>query len=118
VTSRKDSNPSTSRRRAMRFDAPPGLSVTFSDRRIEATVCNISGGGLGLITSVPVRRGATYTLTLRQGTLVASCDAEAAHVRRATDGRWEVGMSFVPDERLATVEQLIDRLTGGLLEFS
>ena len=108
----------SSRRRAIRIEAPAGLTVAVADRRIKAQVVDIGLGGICLATNLPLSRGVSYGLTLRLGRQVASCDAKAAHCRRDASGQWIVGMSFVRDERYVLVEQLLDSLTGSLIEFS
>ena len=108
-----------SRRRALRLQAPNGVTITLSDPRIAATPVDIGTGGVGLITNLPLGRGVVYGLTLRLGKKAVTCQARAAHSRRVGDGRWLVGMAFVTDEQVtASVDGFLDAITASQLEFS
>jgi hypothetical protein len=108
----------TSRRRAIRLAAPPGLTVTLSDSRVHARILDISHGGVGLLTNVPLADGGSYLLTFRIGTRIATCSARAAHVNKRPDDGWRAGMAFVQDEQITRVEEIVDELIDGLVQFS
>ena len=108
----------TSRRRAIRLAAPAGLTVTLSDSRVHEHIVDISHGGVGLLTDCPLTNGASYLLTFRIGTRVATCSATAAHVNKRPDDGWRAGMAFVQDEQLGRIEQIVDELIDGLVQFS
>jgi hypothetical protein len=108
----------SSRRRAIRLDAPANLTVALSDTQVKARVVDIGLGGICIVSNLPLKRGMTYTVTLRLGAQTASCDARAAHARKRSDGQWVVGMSFVGDKRLIDVERLVDAVTGSMIQFS
>ena len=108
----------TSRRRAIRLAAPPGLTVTLSDSRVHAHIVDISHGGVGLLTNLPLTHGASYVLTFRIGTRVATCSATAAHVNKRPHDVWRSGMAFVQDEHIGQIEQIVDELIDGLVQFS
>ena len=105
-----------SRRRAVRLEAPAGLTVTLSDNSISATVTDIGLGGVGLLTNFPLRRGVTYGITLRLGTRSVECEARTAHCRRREAGQWLAGLEFVRDDRMALVEQFVAELTARQIE--
>src|SRR5678815_3098581 len=109
--------PPVSRRRAVRLEAPAGLTVTLSDTRISATVIDIGLGGIGLLVNCPLRRGASYGITLSLGTRTVACDARIAHCRRREAGEWLAGLEFVRDDRMALVEQFVGELTARQIEF-
>jgi len=110
--------PVSTRRRAIRLDAPVGLTVSLGDKRIDAEIADIGIGGLGLLCNLPLSRGKVYTMTLRYGRTEAVCQARAAHSRKADQGRWLVGMAFVGEEEIPLIERLVDALTGNLIRFS
>ena len=107
-----------SRRRAIRLAAPPGLTVTLSDRRIRPHLVDISQRGVGLLTDFPLSHGVTYILTFRIGTRVASCPARATHVQKNPAAGWSAGMEFVQDGQIRRIEQIVDELIDGLVHFS
>ena len=108
----------SSRRRAVRLEAPANLTVELTGKQIDVQVVDIGAGGLGLVTSRAIERGASYIVGLRLGDVVVSCGARAAHCRRRDDGRWVVGLAFVQDERLEMVERIVDAITRDLIQFS
>jgi len=108
----------TSRRQAIRLAAPPGLAVALPDAGVRAEILDISLGGIGLLTTGPLTQGADYSLTFRIGSRSIACSATVAHVRRRAEGKWRAGLAFVHDEHLARVEQLVDELLDGLVQFS
>ena len=108
----------TSRRRFIRLVPPPDLSVTLSDPRVQAQIVNISHGGVALESTWPLRHGQAYTLTFKIGRRAVSCCAKAAHVRALPEGGWQVALKFVADDQLARLEQLVDELLDGLVDFS
>ena len=107
-----------SRRRAIRLAAPPGLTVTLSDRRIRTHLVDISQRGAGLLTDFPLSHGVTYVLTFRIGTRVASCTARATHVHKLPAAGWRAGVAFVEGDQLRRIEQIVDELIDGLVQFS
>ena len=107
-----------SRRRAIRLAAPAGLTVALADSRVHARIVDISHGGVGLHTNFPFTHGASYVLTFRIGTRIATCSATAAHVNKRPDDWWRAGMAFVQDEHIGQIEQIVDELIDGLVQFS
>jgi hypothetical protein len=108
----------TSRRQAIRLAAPPGLTVVLPNAGVRAEILDISQGGIGLLTNAPLTQGANYALTFRMGARFISCTATVAYVRPRAAGDWRAGLAFVHDEHLARVEQLVDDLLDGLVQFS
>ena len=78
----RDVSSQSSRRRAVRLKAPANLTVELIDKQIVAQVVDIGLGGLGLLTSRPLDKGASYTVRLSLGEIVASCEARVAHCQR------------------------------------
>lgn len=107
-----------SRRRAVRIATPPDLCVTFAIPGLRATAVDISFGGIGLVTNLPLKRNTPYDVRLQHGHRVVSSTVLPAHCRRRSDGQWSVGLTFVRDARLALIERLVDALTESLIEFS
>jgi len=105
-----------SRRRAVRLEAPAGLTITLSDTSISSKVIDIGLGGIALLANRPLRRGVTYTVTLCLAARKVACEARTAHCRRREDGNWLVGMAFVRDDRIASVEQFVDEMTARQIE--
>jgi len=108
----------SSRRRTVRLDAPGGLTISLSDKRINASVADISSGGLGLLCNLPLSRGTVYTVTLQYGQMDAVCQAKATHSRKIENGRWLVGLAFVGGQDIPLIERLIDAMTSQLIQFS
>ena len=111
-------NGAPSRRRDMRFSPPANLQLQVKGCTAKLTILDISLGGLGVETTAPLARG-EYELTLTLGKTTFVRRARAIYCRQKAEGRWILGMSFLPGAGTGpTIGDLIDRLTASLIRFS
>lgn len=97
------------RRLSVRFPCALGASYRAGDApgpavHWEASACDVSVEGVGLVMDRPVETGTLLGLDLRSDdpSLAYTVHARVIHSRERPDGRWHVGCSFTrrltPDE--------------------
>ena len=108
-----------SRRIDVRLAAPSDLRTSVTGSRVHVVVQDISVGGMGVVSSLPLARGVVQKFQLALGTTVIVQQGKPVHCRRQDDGRWSVGISFTGKQFAGPgVEDLIDAITRSQLRFS
>ena len=109
----------TSRRAEPRFAPPKDLRCAISGAPSPFEVQDISIGGLALTSALPISRTSIHEVRLTLGHVTIVRHARAVHCRRGDDGRWKIGLAFVPERTTGpTIENLIDLITRSLIDFS
>lgn len=109
----------TSRRRDVRLEPPPQLTVFVPSFRGRLAVQDISASGVCVVTDAPVPLRSVHTVTLKLGSRGMTRQARIAHCRLHA-GRWRLGMQFLaasPRETW-TIEDLINALLESAISFS
>jgi hypothetical protein len=107
-----------SRRSAVRIVPPKTLQASLESSRQRLVVCDISLGGLAVVSETPFPRNSTHVIKLAYRGIVITGGVRTAHCRKCPTG-WLVGFAFVPVARGRgpSIEDLIDDLTGAMLTF-
>ena len=114
TTSPAANTPATSRRQEVRLEPPPQLICAVTGSSAKFHVRDISIGGLALWSSMPLRRDAPHEFCLTYRGLTVIRSGRAVHCKRQNDGRWILGVSFLPDPPPGpgtTIEELIDAMS-------
>src|SRR5690242_8633687 len=82
----------TSRRRVVRFEPQPNLRIAIAGTAARLAMQDIGTGGVGVLSDLPLKRGALLEVTLTLGAVVVKIQARAVHCRRQADGRWMLGL--------------------------
>lgn len=111
-------NATASRRREMRFEPPAGLRCGLTGSRDRVLVRDIGIGGIAIFSNLPFAPDRLQEFTLNLGPLTVVQRAQLVHGRRDDDGRWIYGFEFVKEQAHgASIEELIDLITGSSIEF-
>ena len=107
-----------SRRSSARIVPPKNLQVSVAGSARRYLVGDISLGGLSLVSNAPLPVGSVHDITLTHGDMVIHQRIKAVHSRQVPTG-WLVGCAFVgvPRERGASIENLMDEITGTMITF-
>jgi hypothetical protein len=119
LTASSQSNGVTSRRAEPRFAPPKELHCAIRGFSSAVAVEDISIGGMALTCDVPISRTAVHEVHLTLGRMTIERRARAVHCRRGDDGRWRIGLAFMPAHTTGpTIENLVDLITRSLIDFS
>ena len=113
-----DQTNAASRRREMRFDPPAALRCSMAGSKDRVLVRDIGLGGLAILSSLTFTPNRLQEFTLSLGPVTVVRRARLAHARRRDDGRWISGFEVLREPaRGASIEELIDLITGSSIEF-
>lgn len=110
--------PAISRRRDIRLEPPPSLTVVVSGTRANARIRDISTSGVCLLADVPLRLGTIHEVTLTIGPRTVSRRVRVVHCRRNI-GRWQIGLQFLapsPGQK-CTVETIVNIVLEQAIRF-
>ena len=105
-------------RRDIRLAAPPRLRCVISGAAAVFTMKNISSGGFGATTNMPLGRDTVYVFEFTLDDLSLVRKARIMHCAWLDGDRWNIGAAFVHDGHESGIGQLIDRITGSALDFA
>ena len=112
-------NAAASRRREMRFEPPAALRCAMAGSKDKVLVHDIGVGGLAVLSNLTFAPNRLQEFTLNLGPVTVVQRARLAHARKRDDGRWIYGFEFLKERgRGASIEELIDLITGSSIEFS
>ena len=117
TASKPPSGPPRSDRRDIRLAAPAELRCSIDGTAVVFTMKNISAGGFGAMTNMPLGRDTVYEFEFCFHELRVTRRARVIHCAWLDGDSWNVGAAFEPGAGEPTIEQLIDRITGSALDF-
>jgi len=104
-------------RQDVRLAAPAELRCTLRGSPAIFTMNNISTGGFGASVNMPLGRDTVYEFEFHLHDMCVVRRARVVHCAWTGGDRWNVGAAFQPAGDEPTIEQLIDRITGGAINF-
>ena len=107
-----------SARRDVRLAAPAELRCTLRGAPAVFTMNNISAGGFGASVNMPLGRDTVYEFEFHLHDMCVVRKARVIHCAWMDGDCWNVGAAFQGEAGDPTIEQLIDRITVGALNFS